>query len=135
MKAYIIYNTNLGKLNIKRLFYLKKNPLPERHQGQWDTIIIHHTGRTLPSILDLHLNKNKWFRIGYHFVISQKGEIIQTRSLNRRGGHAYFYNQRAIGIAFLKELNKGKLTKKMRETCLRLILELKKIYPIKKRRF
>jgi len=131
IKPFFRHNTHIGILPLKRIFYLKKRPLVERHAGRWEGIIIHHTGRTLSSLLDFHLNKKKWSKIGYHFVIDQKGEIIQTRSLRRRGAHAYFYNHKAIGIAFLKDLNKGDLPEVMKLACLRLIEELEKLNSIK----
>ena len=46
-------------------------------------IVIHHTSsrKSIEDIYDLHVTKNKWAGIGYHFVIAKNGKIISADAL------------------------------------------------------
>ncbi len=47
-----------------------------------------------------------WCDIGYHFVVSQSGNIYQGRSMSSRtGAHAYNYNSNNVGISLIGNYN------------------------------
>ena len=84
-------------------------------------IIIHHTHRdpdSLESIRDLHVNKDGWEEIGYHYVIgngnktSIDGKIYPTRPKKFIGAHVYGRNADSIGIALIGNFDKTTPTKK-----------------------
>lgn len=75
-----------------------------------DAIIVHHSasgpGTTVEDIRKWHVVERAsegYLWIGYHFVIYQNGEVIQTRPINKRGGHCpeKGYNTRSIGICLI----------------------------------
>lgn len=68
-----------------------------------DTIVVHHSGNTdtPEKIKDLHVNKNGWEDIGYHYMISRDGEIIEGRSPDKIGAHVNGFNESSIGICLL----------------------------------
>jgi len=101
------------------------------------TIVIHHSGNsdTKEKIHELHVKKNGWNEIGYHFLISREGEIINCRNLEKEGAHVYGYNIYSIGVCLLGNFDKEKphelQIKKMNE----LISNLKKEFYIKEIKF
>jgi LysM repeat protein len=60
--------------------------------GTWDNITIHNSGSrgyTDPkTIQDLHMDRNKWADIGYHYLVGPDGTVYEGRSLNYVGAHA-----------------------------------------------
>jgi len=52
-------------------------------------IIIHHSGNTdtPKKIKKLNIEINKWNDIGYHFIISRYGKIINGRNIEINGAH------------------------------------------------
>lgn len=66
-------------------------------------IVVHHTGMrdvdmTVSEIHDLHVNRNKWSGIGYHFVIQKDGSINRGRPLEAVGAHSLSNNQFTVGV-------------------------------------
>ena len=68
--------------------------------------VIHHTATpmntSVESIRRYHIEERGWEDIGYHFLISWKGEIFPGRPLNKLGAHARSRNDR-VGIALIGE--------------------------------
>lgn len=82
---------------------------PLRPLSQVRTLVIHHTGaapETPPSaIADHHVFRLGWPGIGYHFLVSTDGQIIQTNGLAVESFHARQFNATSIGIALSGNLN------------------------------
>ena|SRR3990172_1240520 len=68
-----------------------------------DNIIIHHSGNTdtPEKIRELHVEKNGWDDIGYHFMISREGQVFTGRKLETIGAHVKRFNESSIGICLL----------------------------------
>lgn len=103
-------------------------------------VIIHHTHRdpdSIDSIRNLHINKNGWEEIGYHYVIGNgnktnvDGRIYETRSTKFMGAHVYGHNTDSIGIALIGNFDKTTPTKKQIESLTQLIIKIAKEHNIK----
>jgi len=69
-------------------------------------IVIHHSGliigdvdSTLEDIHKMHVEKNHWSGIGYHFLIHKNGEIEYARPLEYKGAHTFKNNEFTVGIS------------------------------------
>jgi len=132
MKNYILNKTLFLGLQIKDIIYDFKVQNSSKPTS-WIKIIIHHSGNTntIQKIIDLHINKNRWTCIGYHFLISESGQIHYSRKLDSAGAHCFGYNKNSIGIALLGNLDIENPTLKQIESLNNLIEVLKKEYSIK----
>lgn len=79
-------------------------------------IVVHHTGMrdmdmTVAEIHDLHVNRNKWSGIGYHFLIHKDGYIERGRPENAQGAHALSNNEFTVGICVIGNYDIGVPTK------------------------
>jgi len=133
MKDYFLSKIEKFGLKIKKINYnfkIEKTNNPTH----WIKIIIHHTGKSssIQDIINLHINKNKYSSIGYHFLIDSKGQIYLSRDLNSAGAHTFKYNKNSIGIALIGNLNILKPTNEQINSLNSLISKLKKEYKIKK---
>ena len=132
MKEYMLTKIDFLGLNLKKINYAFKventNISPK-----FNKIIIHHTGnpRTIQKIIDLHVNKNHWTSIGYHFLIGKNGQIYYSRDLSNPGAHTYGFNKEAIGIGFFGNFTKVEPTEKQIESGKKLIFALKEKFKIK----
>lgn len=74
-------------------------------------IVIHHAGMTrdrdmtVKEIHDLHVHRNHWSGIGYHFVIHKDGYIEYGRPLEYAGAHALSNNEFTVGICLVGNYN------------------------------
>jgi len=74
-------------------------------------IIIHHTGpgfKTIYDIWKVHVIKNKWSDIGYHFI-SFNGIIRLGRPLDVVGAHCIDHNEGSIGFCICGDYTDTKL--------------------------
>ncbi len=132
MKNYVLSKINKFGIDMKRIVYdfkVEKTNSPTK----WIKIVVHHTGKSkkIQQIIDLHVKKNRWSTIGYHFMISKKGTIYYSRSLNYAGAHTFGYNRNAIGIALFGNFDVDEPTEKQIESLNRLIEVLCNEYEIK----
>lgn len=72
--------------------------------------------------------------IGYHYLIGIDGTLREGRNVNISGAHTKGYNAHSIGVCYVGGLDKNKKAKDTRtpaqkETLLRLLKDLKSIYP------
>ena len=74
--------------------------------------------------------------IGYHYVIYIDGSLHKGRNINIAGAHCENHNRNSIGICYIGGCaNDGKLTPKdtrtpkQKETLLKLLKDLKQLYP------
>lgn len=131
-KSYFLKKTDFFDLKISELRY-KFNPLLSNKPTKFIRIIIHHTGikKTMQDIIDTHIKKNHYSKIGYHFVISKSGNIYYTRNLKYSGAHTYHHNRNSIDIALIGHFNEEKPTQKQINALNNLVQTLKKNYSIK----
>lgn len=97
-------------------------------------IILHHTAaeeKDTEQIRRYHLSKG-WRDIGYDYVIEIDGKTVAGRSLSIQGAHAgiSFYNQHAIGVAAIGNLNKRGLYPLQLESLIILLYDLIKRWHI-----
>lgn len=105
-------------------------------------IVIHCTGTeegkdvTVQAIRNWHIKGNGWRDIGYHYVIYRDGSLHEGRDVNISGGHARGYNSNSIGIVYVGGCPKGHLdqskdtrTPEQKATLLRLLKDMRKMYP------
>jgi len=87
-------------------------------------IVIHHSNNdnhTLDSIRILHVEKNGWEDIGYHWIIFQDGTIQPARSEKFQGAHVKNHNENSIGICLNGNLDNHPPTSKQIETLLQFL--------------
>lgn len=59
---------------------------------------ITRTGNSIPKAIESEHLGNGWSGIGYHFVVSQAGEIFEGRGWDLQGAHCPNHNRSAIGV-------------------------------------
>ena len=109
-------------------------------------IVIHSTATpegkdyTVADIRKMHKARG-WRDIGYHYVIYRDGSLHEGRDVNISGGHARGYNSNSIGIVYIggtsateKDKNghlkaKDTRTPQQKATLLKLLKDLRKLYP------
>lgn len=130
---YMLSKTEKFGLPVKKVNYSFKVQ-DTTQPTKFIKIIIHHTGKsnTIQKIIDLHVKKNHWASIGYHFMISKKGTIYYSRELKYAGAHTFGYNKNSIGIGLFGNFDEVEPTEKQIESLKRLISTLKKEYDIKR---
>ena len=105
-------------------------------------IVVHCTGTeegkdvSVQAIRNYHVNHNGWRDIGYHYVIYRDGTVHDGRDINISGGHCRGYNSHSIGIVYVGGCPKGHLdqskdtrTPQQKATLLRLLKDMRKMYP------
>jgi len=86
-------------------------------------IVIHHTAGSQKTTLE---GLKNWFVvgrasegykwIGYHFLCFPNGEVVQTRPLDKQGGHVKSFNDKSIGIALIGDYEKTEPSEVMWES-------------------
>ena len=105
-------------------------------------IIVHCTatpeGRveTVESIRNMHKSQG-WADIGYHYVVYLDGSIHNGRNVDIIGAHCYGYNANSIGVVYVggcdkKMKAKDTRTEKQKESLVKLLKDLRKLYPTAK---
>lgn len=91
----------------RRTVWGKQTPKYFKMDYDWNynTIVIHHSGNggeTDPmGIENLHMTKNGWDDVGYHYLIRPDGSIYEGRSLVLKGSHVEQANTGKIGILLM----------------------------------
>jgi N-acetylmuramoyl-L-alanine amidase len=73
----------------------------------YQTIAIHHSAsllannETMHSIQDLHMDRNGWADIGYHYGIDKDGLIYEGRDIGSRGSSVAGHNTGTIGVVVM----------------------------------
>lgn len=102
-------------------------------------IIVHCTatpeGRsyTVGDIRKWHRQKG-WSDIGYHYVVYLDGSIHEGRSVDMIGAHTVNHNAHSIGVCYVGGVDsqmraKDTRTEVQKDSLVKLLKELKKIYP------
>lgn len=107
-------------------------------------IIVHCTAtkeglnQTVEQIKKYHTAKppmgRGWSDIGYHYVVYLDGSIHEGRNINIAGAHCTNHNTNSIGVVYVGGLDfkgnaKDTRTPAQKEGLLKLLKELKKLYP------
>lgn len=98
--------------------------------GVVNKIVVHHsvTGDVdAKRIHDMHLN-NGWSGIGYHFVVKMNGEIERGRPENKLGAHVANQNSGKIGVCFIGDFSKNKMSDVQKKSGIEIINYLKNKY-------
>ena len=113
---------------------------PQPSSRRIDKIILHCSATpegkdyTVEQIRSWHL-ANGWSDIGYHFVIYRDGTVHRGRPVEKIGAHTTGYNAHSIGICYIGgcaadgNTPKNTLTKAQRIAFIRLLKELRVVYP------
>lgn len=102
-------------------------------------IIVHCTATiegknyTVANIRNWHL-KRGFSDIGYHYLIYLDGSVNEGRNVNLSGAHTKYHNAHSIGVCYVGGLDKNHKakdtrTKEQKESMLKLLKDLKKLYP------
>ena len=107
-------------------------------------IIVHCTAtkegvnQTVEQIKKYHTAKppmgRGWSDIGYHYIVYLDGSIHEGRNVNIAGAHCTNHNVNSIGVVYVGGLDskgnaKDTRTPAQKEGLLKLLKELKKLYP------
>ena len=107
-------------------------------------IIVHCTAtkegvnQTVEQIRKYHTAKppmgRGWSDIGYHYVVYLDGTIHEGRNVNISGAHCTGHNANSIGVVYVGGLDakgnaKDTRTPAQKEALIKLLKELKKLYP------
>ncbi len=82
---------------------------PTRSISAIKTLVIHHSAVpasiSAEQIAQFNVSKNNWPGIGFHYFITQAGDIQQTNNLDTISYHAGGDNSTSVGIAFAGNFN------------------------------
>lgn len=92
-----------------------------------------HTARDI-DLWHRHLG---WRCIGYNYVVKLDGTIEEGRDVDLIPSHAKGYNSNSIGVVYVGGLDaylnpKDTRTKEQKESLIKLLKELKRLYPYAK---
>jgi hypothetical protein len=71
------------------------------------TVAIHHSAsllasnETMRSIQDLHMDRNGWADVGYHYAIDRNGILYEGRDIHVRGVNVAKHNTGTIGVVVM----------------------------------
>ncbi len=78
---------------------------PEPLSDMLNTIVVHHSALPLSDgaleIQQKHTELKGFADIGYHFLIDERGQFYEGRSINVRGAHTGGHNTGTVGISLL----------------------------------
>ncbi|MCK4668041.1 N-acetylmuramoyl-L-alanine amidase [Candidatus Dependentiae bacterium] len=101
---------------------------------QVQKITLHHTNSNpfypysikerLISLAEFHTQDRGWGDIGYHYLVSGKGEIFEGRSKFFQGAHVESFNDANIGVAVIGDFNIEKVSNQLKVSLTILLTEL-----------
>ena len=119
---------------------IQGSPVYKKSKRAINEIIVHCTASyegqplTVAQIRRMHMKERGWSDIGYHYVVYLDGTVHEGRDVNISGAHCTGHNTHSIGVVYVGGLAKnGKAadtrTVAQKEGLLKLLKELKKLYP------
>lgn len=117
--------------------------LPQRlkkSRRQINEIIVHctatpeHRHYTVQDVRRWHKQQG-WSDIGYHYLVLLDGTVEQGRDVDLVGAHCQGHNSHSIGVCYVGGVTadgktaKDTRTEKQKTALLRLLLELRHLYP------
>jgi hypothetical protein len=75
---------------------------PENLDWNYNTLVIHHSGRSGETdpvkVQNKHMDVRKWDDVGYYFMVHPDGTIYEGRGLVFKGSHVELANTGKVGI-------------------------------------
>lgn len=85
----------------------------ERDLSQVNFLAIHHTGgsdtQTPQDIASLHIDKNGWGGIGYHFLIAKDGAVFYVGDISTARANVANLNEQVLGIGLVGDFTQGRV--------------------------
>ncbi|XP_013189634.2 peptidoglycan-recognition protein LB [Amyelois transitella] len=75
----------------------------------------------MKAMQDMHIDKNKWWDIGYHFAVGSNGVAYEGRGWGKLGAHALHFNSVSVGICLIGDWTQSLPTSKQIKTAKALI--------------
>lgn len=110
----------------------KNDPEPYRNTSDITHIAVHHSGvegGTIQGYADYHVNKQKWYHIGYHMVIGGN-QIHQTNDLQTFSYHTSGNNHYTVGISVSGDFTKRQMSDGERQALYGAILTVMSLFNI-----
>ena len=89
-----------------------------------EQVVIHHSATengTPEAYAHYHVHNNGWPGIGYHYVISKGGKIVQTQRLKTVSYHTSGQNTRSVGICLTGNYDTQSPPSVQLDSCVKLI--------------
>jgi hypothetical protein len=73
----------------------------------YNTVAIHHTAalllsnETMRDVQKLHMEKNGWADVGYHYAIDRSGIVYEGRDVHVRGASVAGHNTGVLGVVLM----------------------------------
>jgi hypothetical protein len=98
-----------------------------------DRLIIHHSALPLTDgpreIQRLHMEEKGFADIGYHFLVNEKGQLFEGRSLKVRGAHTFGANYSSVGVCLIGNFEEIQPSPAQLDTLKSLVTGLVATYP------
>jgi hypothetical protein len=101
------------------------------------TVAIHHSAtlgnpdETMRDLQNLHMNRNRWADVGYHYGIDRAGLIYAGRDIGVRGSSVAGHNTGTIGIVLMGNFEEDRQPADLQLASLRaLVAWLTATYPL-----
>jgi hypothetical protein len=82
----------------------------------YNTVVIHHTAtfpaqdETMADVQALHMDRNGWADVGYHFAIDANGVVYEGRDVHVRGSSVAGHNSGVMGVVLMGNFERGQPT-------------------------
>jgi len=96
---------------VDRMKWGVKHPNMNKLTSDWDfsDVVLHHSGNSgekdPKEIEIIHMVKNSWDDIGYHYLVHPDGTIYEGRKIYHKGTHVSAANTGKIGILLMGDYN------------------------------
>lgn len=127
--AMLIPQTHSLKKSKRKIDYIVVH-CSDTPEGRNNTIDDIRRWHTLPKP-----RGNGWVDVGYHYVVHLDGSVHEGRNVDWIGAHCEGYNANSIGICYVggksvdMKQNKDTRTSAQKEALLKLLKELRLLYP------
>jgi hypothetical protein len=110
---------------------------PDDLADVYRTVAIHHSAtlgnpdETMRDLQNLHMNRNRWADVGYHYGIDRAGLIYAGRDIGVRGSSVAGHNTGTIGIVLMGNFEEDRQPADLQLASLRaLVAWLTATYPL-----
>jgi hypothetical protein len=109
---------------------------PDDYRNVYRTLVVHHsafhiaTDETMRSIQDLHMDRNGWADVGYHYGIDRDGVIYEGRDVRVRGASVAGHNTGTMGVVVMGRFDEEEPLQAQLTALQTLVNALAKLYPL-----